>query len=136
MEKHKIDFSRKDANGNELLGHLLERGRAREFEFLDEFINHGADIRATFNGKPLLYQLVESSYLLHPFKGMGPVTTTQDLLRALDALVVHGLAPYQPFGAFQSIFEYAQSHSSAPPNAAPAFNEALQKWKQAHPKAN
>ena len=139
VEKHHVDFSRKDVDGNEILGHLLDRGKAGTFEFLDEFIKHGADVHATFNGKPLLYHLVEASYTHQPSMSQmnqKQDTPYRDLLRALDALVAHGLDPYQPFGAFRDIFEYAQSHSSGRANATPAFNELLQQWKQSHPKGN
>lgn len=139
VEKHHVDFSHKDVDGNELLGYLLERGKASAFEFLDELIKHGADVHATFNGKPLLYHLVDASYMHQPSMSQMNKEQTppyQDLLRALDALVAHGLDPYQPFGDFQDIFEYAQSRSTELPHATPAFNELLKQWKQAHPKGN
>lgn len=144
MEKHKVDFSRKDVDGNEILGHLLARGKASTFEFLDELIKHGADIHATFNGKPLLYHLVEASYMHQPSMGQmnqKQNSPYQDLLRALDALVAHGLDPYQPFGDFQDIFEYADSQTTdemgiTRPCAAKSFKPILNEWKAKHPKGN
>lgn len=138
MFKHNIDFSRKDADGNEILGHLIKRGCAAELSHLDELIAHGADIHATFNGKPLLYHLVDSSYATAPFNRDGK-DPARKLAFAFETLVAHGLDPYQPFGGYDDVFDYAESDSTDEagirrPRTAQYFKPFLQDWEASHPR--
>lgn len=138
MFKHNIDFSRKDADGNGILGHLIKRGCAGELSFLDELIAHGADIHATFDGKPLLYHLVDSSYAPAPFSRDGN-DPARKLAFAFETLVAHGLDPYQPYAGFDDVFDYAESQTTDEagvrrPRTAKFFKPFLDDWKTKHPK--
>lgn len=137
--KHKVDLGRKDAEGNDLLGHLIKAGKGKELAELDTLMANGADIHATFNGKPLLYHLVDCSYTAPPFSQNPQADIPAAWETAFNALVAHGLDPYAPFGNYQDIFEYAAEQKQLPggekiPRGSRFITPILEKWKEEQPK--
>lgn len=136
LVKHKIDFSRRFIDGNEVLGYLIAKGGAGA-DFcagLDTLIANGADIHATYNGKPLLYLLVESGGASRRPGG----SYAEEVMQTFDALVAKGLDPYAPYGEFDNVFDYAESKTTSfnriHTRASEALLPLLTEWKEKHPK--
>lgn len=141
LVKHKVDFSRKFRNGNEVLGHLIFTGYAGS-EFLanmDTILAQGADLHASYNGVPLLYHLAENSNAGREKDGKS---YPQQAMETFEAFVARGLNPYEPYGEFRDVFEYAESrvlkgvgtNRQYCPRACEEFIDLLLEWQKTHPR--
>lgn len=134
--KHKLNFGHRFADGNEILGLLIanKMAGASFLRHLDTLIANGADIHATYDGKPLLYLLAENG------GGMSNNGTSyaDEAIQTFDALVSKGLDPYAPYADFDNVFDYAESETTSfnrvHTRATEDFITRLRDWQKAHPK--
>lgn len=134
--KHKLDFGHRFADGNEILGRLIANRMAGAafLRRLDDLIANGADIRATYDGKPLLYLLAEHG----GGKTHAGTSYADEAIQTFDALVNKGLDPYAPYAGFDNVFDYAESETTSfnrvHTRASADFITRLREWQKAHPK--